>query len=131
MVLKNIKVESRFPSDLPLILFDGEYFHRVFLNLFENAIQSMPGGGIISISASVKQTKDESLFCIEFSDSGIGIPRENQESIFTPFFTTKAKGTGLGLAFVKKIIEEHRGAVQVKSALKKGTQFTIFIPNPG
>jgi signal transduction histidine kinase len=128
MVLKNIKVKNHFPSDLPRVVFDAEYFHRVFLNLFENAIQSMPAGGTIAISAEVLRNGDESQFRIEFSDSGMGISKENLEFIFTPFFTTKAKGTGLGLAFVKKIIEEHQGSIQVESFLKKGTKFIISIP---
>ncbi|MFH1729198.1 MAG: HAMP domain-containing sensor histidine kinase [Pseudomonadota bacterium] len=121
----NIELKSKKRS----FNIDLEYMQRVFFNLFDNAIHAMPMGGQINIRTANCASEDKNkVVCVQFSDTGIGISKENIESIFTPFFTTKAKGTGLGLAFTKKIIEEHGGGIKVESELNKGTDVFISLP---
>jgi signal transduction histidine kinase len=93
----------------------------VFINLIVNAIQAMPQGGTIEIK--IKSDHDDIV--IEFIDSGIGVPEEFMDKIFEPLFTTKQKGTGLGLASCKNIIEQHNGKISVKN---NPTTFTIRFP---
>jgi len=97
---------------------------QVLLNLGKNAIQAMPDGGILRITA----TSSPSRVIITVSDTGGGISREAMPRIFEPFFTTKAKGTGLGLALCKKIVEEHGGVIAVDSSLGAGTTVSINFP---
>ncbi|HIE18095.1 TPA: hypothetical protein EYP75_00060 [Candidatus Bathyarchaeota archaeon] len=115
-----LKVENGFPK----ILADPIMMKRVLINLTKNAIEAMPEGGEIRISTSVK----ESNAIIEVEDTGIGIPKENINEIFRPFFTTKPKGLGLGLAVCKKLIEAQGGEISVESEIRKGAKFKIKIP---
>jgi signal transduction histidine kinase len=93
-----------------------------------NAIDAMPKGGKLSVK--VAQEKMIGFLSIHVSDTGCGIPSHILGSIFTPFFTTKptGKGTGLGLAVSKGIIEKHGGSIEVESRVKEGTTFTIHLP---
>jgi signal transduction histidine kinase len=97
---------------------------QVFLNLIINAVQAMPNGGIIEIESS--QNKSD-IVC-KFSDTGIGISKEQQEKLFTPFFTSKERGTGLGLAIVHGILERHKGKIRFTTKENQGTTFTISLP---
>ncbi len=109
---------------------DPEHFRQAVLNLLQNATQSMSGGGKIRITADYTQDstlKPEKLF-LKISDSGCGMSPEVLEKVFTPFFTTKEGGTGLGLATVKKIVEAHQGEIKVNSELGKGTEVVISLP---
>jgi signal transduction histidine kinase len=108
---------------------------QVFINLLFNAIQSTPAKGKISITTRKRSKSNGStdFIQVEVSDTGVGIPEEDLEKIFTPFFTTKAKeeGSGLGLAMTHQIIEEHEGTIDVQSTINQGTTFTINLPvNP-
>ena len=94
------------------------------LNLIMNAAQAMPSGGKITISALQNNKKLE----IRVIDEGSGIPAEHLEKIFSPFFTTKPKGNGFGLAEVHKIVQAHNGIIEVTSEVKKGTTFTLKLP---
>lgn len=109
---------------LPLHI-DVALFQSAMLNLLFNAIQAMPHGGTLTIAVE----KHTLLTTISVTDTGIGIPKENLGKIFSPFFTTKSEGTGLGLAEVQKVIQAHGGTVEVTSQVDKGTTFTISIPN--
>jgi signal transduction histidine kinase len=100
---------------------DSIKIDAVFINLTVNAIQAMPQGGTIEIK--IKSDNDDAV--IEFIDSGIGIPKEFMDKIFEPLFTTKQKGTGLGLASCKNIIEQHNGKISVKN---NPTTFTVRFP---
>ena len=98
--------------------------YRAFLNIFVNAIQAMNDGGILR----VKIGEEKVHFIVEIEDSGCGIPQEHLKTIFNPFFTTKDKGSGLGLSIVKKIIEGHGGNIMVKSRKGAGTTVLIKLP---
>jgi PAS domain S-box-containing protein len=105
---------------------DVETLYRAFSNLIINAIQAMPNGGTLSISS--KLDSSSSSLEITFRDTGIGMDETTAKNIFNPFFTTKDKGVGLGLALTRKIIEDHRGTIEVVSEKGMGTIFTIHLP---
>ena len=103
---------------------DPHLFRTVLLNLFVNAAQAMPQGGSLKVSVQPEAT----AVTLRIVDTGVGIAPENLSKIFTPFFTTKESGNGLGLAEVHKVIQAHQGWIEVQSELGKGTIFTIKIP---
>jgi signal transduction histidine kinase len=105
---------------------DAETLYRAFSNLIINAIQAMPNGGSLSISS--KLDSSSSLVEITFRDTGIGMEETTAKNIFNPFFTTKEKGVGLGLALTRKIIEDHGGTIEVVSERGMGTTFTVLLP---
>lgn len=105
---------------------DKDQMIRVFNNLLKNAIQAIPEerqGKIL-----VETTDDSKVYIIRFTDNGVGIPEEKRSKIFVPYFTTKSTGTGLGLAMVKQIIENHRGTIFFETTENEGTIFTIELP---
>lgn len=124
MIPEKIEVILNVEKDFPGILADPTLMKRVLINLIKNAVEAMPEGGKIRIGASVKGSNA----LIEVEDKGIGIPEENMKEIFRPFFTTKPKGLGLGLAVCKKLIEAQGGEISVESKIGKGTTFKIKIP---
>lgn len=103
---------------------DERLISRALMNLIINAIQAMPNGGTLRLSAKV----EENSIKIIIEDTGIGMSEEVLKNIFKPFFTTKPRGMGLGLCIVKRFIEEHKGKIEVESKLGKGTKFIIEIP---
>ena len=103
---------------------DPHLMHRVFANLILNAMQAMPEGGMLTISA----TADDRSVAIKVHDTGAGIPREMRDKLFSPLTTGKAKGTGLGLAVVKRIVEAHDGTIEFESEEGNGTTFTVTLP---
>jgi two-component system sensor histidine kinase AtoS len=105
---------------------DAETLYRAFSNLIINAIQAMPNGGTLSISS--KLDSPSSSVEITFRDTGIGMDETTAKNIFNPFFTTKDKGVGLGLALTRKIIEDHRGTIEALSEKGMGTTFTVLLP---
>jgi len=123
-VPKTVKVSVEIEKDFPNVMIDPDLTRRVFSNLTMNAIQSMPKGGKMVIRAHRKE--DVAILSVE--DTGAGIPEENLARLFTPFFTTKAKGQGLGLAVCKRLVEIQGGLITVKSDPGKGSVFTVSIP---
>lgn len=121
-----IRFLRHFDRYLPKINCDKELLKQVFLNLFMNAKQAMLQGGTISIRT--KYNSSNQMAEIIIKDTGIGIPKTNMGNIFTPYFTTKRKGTGLGLPIVHRIIMDHHGQVFCESEEGKGTQITILLP---
>jgi signal transduction histidine kinase len=114
------------PQPQPVIIrADGEKLRQAFLNIVLNALQATPPGGRVVIAASVN---DKGSCEITFRDTGPGIDANDLNRIFEPFFTTKPDGTGLGLAISKKIVESHKGTLQVESAQGKGTTVRIILP---
>jgi len=120
---KNIQLHTEL-DHLPEIKADQDQIKRVFLNLTTNAIQAMENGGTLTVSTK----KTEGWIEVSFKDTGVGISKENMEKIFTPFFTTRAKGMGMGLPICKKFIEMHGGTIQVECEAGKGTTFTVKLP---
>jgi len=114
-------ITSSTPLKVPL---DLQMFKSAILNLLVNGAQAMPGGGTITMAVQ----EGEGKVCVTVSDSGEGIPSENLEKIFSPFFTTKSEGNGFGLSEVHKIIQAHGGTIDVASKQGQGTIFTIKIP---
>jgi len=137
---KNIKIERLYPGMRCNCLLDSEKFKQVILNLLYNASQALPDGGLIQLSAGLESKEMENkipdstvgqMVSLKIKDNGIGMSEEVKNKLFTPFFTTKEKGTGLGLSTVKKIVQAHKGEIEVDSKLGKGTTVTIFIPKSG
>jgi PAS domain S-box-containing protein len=106
---------------------DSDKIKRVFANLIKNAIDAMPDGGKLTIDSKVDNNGIE----ISFTDTGTGIPDEVLPKLFSPLFTTKAKGMGFGLAICKRIVEAHGGTITVKTATGKGTTFILNLPMEG
>jgi len=132
--LENIRLEKNFDLDLPQVLADFEKIEQVLINIILNAIQAMPEGGNLAITTSVAKntivgdTRKDTVR-IDIKDTGIGIPKENLKKLFTPFFTTKekGKGVGLGLSVVHGIIGKHKGKIEVESEQDVGTTFSIYL----
>ncbi len=123
-VPENITVADFFDKDLPKIKADPTFIQRIIVNLTNNAIQAMPNGGKLTISA----TRNDSKATIVVQDTGEGIPENVKSKIFTPLITTKAKGQGFGLAAVKRFTEAMGGTVSFESEPGKGTKFIIKLP---
>jgi PAS domain S-box-containing protein len=120
---ENIRLTDTCQSELRTIV-DLEKMKRVCINIIKNAIDAMPQGGTLTIASRGSNGKLE----ITFADSGVGMSKEVLERLGTPFFTTKAKGMGLGFSICKRIVEAHGGRISVESAVGKGTTFTIIVP---
>ena len=120
----HVKVSVTVDKGAETLNVDHDLTRRVFTNLTMNAVQAMPQGGELTIEAS----KNPGVISISVQDTGEGIAKENLENIFTPFFTTKAKGQGLGLAVCKRIMEAQGGKITVKSEVGRGSTFTVEIP---
>ncbi len=119
-----IKLETQFGGNIPSVNVDPEQMKQAFLNLVINAVQAMPETGDLKINS---YQNGPEVVC-EFSDTGIGISKEQQENLFTPFITSKANGSGLGLAIAYKIIENHKGKIKYTTQENQGTMFTISLP---
>lgn len=131
-------------AGLPPVLADEAQLKQVFLNLAVNAIQAMPDGGVLRVRLGVDRRRRGTGRCpgrsagatgrgggyvwVEFADTGCGIPRENLTKIFTPFFTTRSTGVGLGLAVSHGIVEAHGGTISVESKEGEGSTFTVRLP---
>ncbi|MGB9756399.1 MAG: PAS domain S-box protein, partial [Candidatus Bathyarchaeales archaeon] len=111
-------------QDSPKIKVDIDKMKRVFGNIVRNAVDAMPKGGKISITSKESDGNVE----IAFTDTGTGIPKDVLEKIWTPFFTTKSKGMGLGLPICKRLVEAHSGKITVESKIGEGTTVTVTIP---
>jgi two-component system sensor kinase FixL len=122
---KNIRTELKIDDKALLVTGDRYSLKQVFLNLFKNSMDAMEHGGVLSIQTSLIGDQVE----ITVADEGCGIPEQDKEKIFSPFFTTKKHGTGLGLCISKRIIEEYAdGSLSMKSKEGKGTSFKIRLP---
>jgi nitrogen fixation/metabolism regulation signal transduction histidine kinase len=123
-----VRIDTHEVPETVVLEVDKSQMKRVFANLFTNAIQAMPNGGVISVRADVVR-KAHAAYCrIAVSDTGTGIPEEDRERIFDPYFTTKKDGTGLGLAIVQHVVFDHKGNVWAESNGSSGSTFFIDIP---
>lgn len=128
---QNITFSTALPRDLPLFQLDAGQIKTCFLNILTNAIQAMPDGGEVQISGqTVVNSGGKECLQLRFADTGPGIPPDDREKVFTPFFSTKATGFGLGLAITKKIVEDHGGSVFVTAGARPGTVVVMQLPLP-
>ncbi|MFQ5631321.1 MAG: nitrogen regulation protein NR(II), partial [bacterium] len=153
---KGIEVVHDLAPELPALRLDSHYIKEAFINLILNATQAIDGKGKITFCTAQKKLpqklrdlgeihtrtpgdeaigvreivlkKGAQVVSVQISDSGGGIAEAHQQRIFDPFFTTKVNGTGLGLSFVKRVVNEHGGIVSVKSEPGKGSTFTLTFP---
>ena len=125
LVGKKIAVQKKFRYLTPITI-DKEQIKQVILNLLMNAIQAMPDGGQLELGGQI--TEDSRWVKLFIQDSGIGIPPEDMNKLFDPFFSTKEGGIGLGLSIAHRIIDQHGGKIEVESTPGKGTLFTLSLP---
>ena len=121
---RHTSIRVHAASDLPTVECDPDQIKQVILDLVMNALQAMPEGGDLTISASVQG----STVAVSVTDQGEGIPEDLIDRIFEPYFTTKESGTGLGLAVVRQIVERHEGKIQVRNNDDRGATFTVYLP---
>ncbi|MCE1274344.1 MAG: ATP-binding protein, partial [Chlorobiales bacterium] len=119
-----IKLETNLCSGLLPLQLDSASIKQIFLNGILNALQAMPGGGVLKIATSIS---GDELFCV-LSDTGCGIAPENLKNIFDPFFTTKEEGTGMGLTVAWNIAHQHGGRLDIVSELNQGTSLILVLP---
>jgi nitrogen fixation/metabolism regulation signal transduction histidine kinase len=119
-----IDVKTDISGELPRIKLDADKIRGALMNIIENGLQAMNGGGQIQLRAE----KIDSMISIQIRDSGHGVPPEILPRLFEPYFSTKTGGTGLGLAIARKNIEDQGGKIQVESKEGQGTTVTIFLP---
>ncbi|MEI6210492.1 MAG: ATP-binding protein [bacterium] len=121
---RRITVSIECPDAMPKVSIDQQQIKQVYFNLIKNALEAMPDGGAIRIVFSV----GDSFLTIAFHDTGHGIPAQDMGRIFEPYHTTKAKGTGLGLMIVQRIVREHGGQIEISSKPHSGSCFRILLP---
>ncbi|MDD5350313.1 MAG: ATP-binding protein [Chthoniobacteraceae bacterium] len=121
---RNILVEKELRPDLPLLEVDRNQLKQVFYNVIKNAFQAMKSEGILRI----RTDRDDRFVSVSFADTGGGIPSENMNSVFQPYFTTKANGSGLGLLIVRRIVRAHGGEIDLVSDEGVGLTLTIRLP---
>lgn len=123
LIPENVKTTIKY-GDIPQINADTKKIERVIMNLIINALQAMPEGGKLIITTK----KTDTMIEVSTQDTGIGIVEDDINNIFTPFYTTKEKGIGLGLVAVKRIVNAHNGSIHIKSKKSIGTSITIKLP---
>ncbi len=123
-VPSDIRLEVSIQEDFPKFQSDSSYLRRILINLITNAVQAMPNGGNLTITANFDRQKAS----VKVRDTGLGIPDDAKDKIFKPLFTTKAKGQGLGLAVVKRLTNTLGGNITFESSSGKGTCFMLEIP---
>ena len=133
-----VSVTMDVPNDLPMLEGDQHQLCQVFTNLIANAFEALEGKGKISITASLGEIEPDPEFgvapvlaptlVVDVCDNGPGVPPELSDRIYDPFFTTKVKGTGLGLGIVRKIVDAHDGRIDLNSSPDTGTRFRVTLP---
>jgi PAS domain S-box-containing protein len=130
VIPENVTVTQDLPESLPKLRIDPNQIGQVLVNLLTNAIQAMPKGGTIQVSASTTPCSGSQGNCVAIAvtDTGEGISPENHRKLFQPLFTTKVKGIGLGLVACKNLVEANNGRIDVESRIGEGTTFTLILP---
>ena len=123
-----VEIKETYESILPKVYLDADLIHQVLWNLLVNSLDAMPDGGYIKITVRKTTLFLRDAIEIVLADSGKGIPADELDKIFEPFYTTKSEGTGLGLSMVQRIIDDHGGAVDVSSKVGSGATFYIKLP---
>ncbi|QPA31802.1 PAS domain-containing sensor histidine kinase [Thermaerobacillus caldiproteolyticus] len=124
-MMHNVQIIAEFEENIPFIYCEPNQLKQVFINILKNAIEVMPKGGDINVN--IQKTAGNQI-CISIRDQGCGIPQDKIKKLGEPFYTTKERGTGLGLMVSYKIIEEHQGKIDVESQVGVGTTFHITLP---
>jgi PAS domain S-box-containing protein len=124
-LMKNVEIVQDHCVDVPFIHCDKNQIKQVFINILQNAVEAMPNGGVIKIQ--ILQYNSDSIIC-RFLDQGMGISEERMKKIGEPFYSTKEKGTGLGLMVSQKIIQEHGGRINIESIVNKGSTVEVILP---
>ena len=128
---QDIKIATALAEDLPELQADAAQMKTCFLNILTNAVQAMPDGGRIRITAErVRKRDDHESLEVRFADTGPGIPAEEREKVFAPYFSTKTTGFGLGLAITRKIVEDHDGRIYVSGGAAPGAEMVVELPLP-
>ncbi len=133
---ENIDFIAEYDPSIPPMIGDAEKLSQVFINIVKNGCEAMDGEGTLKVSTRVmsdyllqgKEGRRSKMMAVEIADSGEGLSDEDRKSIFTPFFTKKRGGTGLGLAVSHMIVKEHNGSIKVKSRPGEGATFSVFLP---
>ncbi len=132
---KSLLILKEYDSTIPKIYGDRESLFKAIFNIIKNSVEASYVGGKIDIRIRIivdvkykEKNKDYNYLIIEVEDSGEGVREEDLQKLFTPFFTTKPKGTGLGLVYSQKVVMEHKGFMKIKSEYKKGTKVSIYLP---
>ncbi|HEX7548941.1 MAG TPA: ATP-binding protein, partial [Candidatus Methylomirabilis sp.] len=136
---QGIKISREYELDLPFCVADRKRLHRCFSNLVSNAFQAMSSGGELTVrtlripamifpDTGLPDPRPEPAIQITIADTGQGISADRLSRIFDPFYTTKEKGLGLGMAITHRIVEDHRGTIDVQSQVGLGSTFTIHLP---
>ena len=134
-----VVLSRMYDPSLPDITGNEDQLVQVFLNIIKNAVEAMPKGGKLTVMTRVSDLfttvqadgKKHQLMVVKVSDTGPGIKQEHLQDIFTPFFTTKDRGVGLGLALSYQIVQEHLGTIRVESHENEGTTFSVYLPLAG
>jgi PAS domain S-box-containing protein len=121
---RSIAVELHSASALPRIHVDPSQMKQAFFNIIRNAVQAMPNSGSLHVNLSC----NDRYLAVVFRDSGGGIPAADLGRVFEPYFTTKARGSGLGLMIVQRIVQDHGGLIEIASRPDRGTVFSILLP---
>jgi PAS domain S-box-containing protein len=121
---QGVTFELSAPEVIAAFAFDPGQIRQVLINLFKNSLEAMPHGGVLRVSAAVR----EDHLVLTIADTGLGIAPEHLRSLFTPFFSTKEGGTGLGLTICRGLIDQHRGEIAIRSEVNRGTTYTIRLP---
>jgi signal transduction histidine kinase len=124
----SVTVFKNYSCDVPLVRIEPELMEHVITNLLSNAAQASPPGAVVTLKTRLAATTEGLKAEIAVIDRGSGIDPKHLESIFNPFFTTKAEGVGLGLAVVSKIVDEHGGEIAVESTPGEGSVFRVYLP---
>jgi signal transduction histidine kinase len=128
--VQNVEIDVQLPGNLPPMQCDAGQMKTCFLNILTNAIQAMPDGGEVHVTGARASNGSAPRLELRFADNGPGIPAEDREKIFAPYFSTKTTGFGLGLAITRKIVEDHGGRIYVAEKVKPGTEMVVELPLP-
>jgi PAS domain S-box-containing protein len=121
---QGVTLELSAPEAIPAFAFDPGQIRQVLINLFKNSLEAMPHGGVLRVSTAVQEDR----LVLTIADTGLGIDPGHLRSLFTPFFSTKEGGTGLGLTICRGLIDLHRGEIAIHSEVNCGTTCTVRLP---
>lgn len=128
--VQHVTINVQLPENLAPMQCDAGQLKTCFLNILTNAVQAMPDGGQVRVIGTTARNGGAPCLELSFADTGPGVPAEDRERIFAPYFSTKATGFGLGLAITRKIVEEHGGRIYVAEHGKPGTEMVLELPLP-